>query len=128
MNAGQHMDAMIATKVMGHIVDRLPRHAGAHEGDTVVWEWTPGVVGDPAELRRYSTNIYFAWMVVEHLIAAGFRYPLVRYDGDRREGSPRWTAAVSSADGKEAWRGDADSAPLAICLAALKVVGVEVPA
>jgi len=66
----------------------------------------------------YSTNIAEAWKVMERFAVIA-RYPMVRYDGLRPEGSPAWTAVING------HRGDADTGPHAICLAALHSIKQE---
>ena len=69
-------------------------------------------------LPPYSTDIAAAWGLVERLIADGYDHPLIRYDTLRADDATKWTVAVS--DDREGWRGDAHTAPHAICLAFLK--------
>jgi hypothetical protein len=63
-------------------------------------------------IKRYSTDIKDAWSVVEK-----FEYFNIRYEG-------HWYCEVYK-DGKY-YFGDHDTAPMAICDAALRSVGVEI--
>jgi hypothetical protein len=130
MEAGRELDALVAEKVMGHIPMTVRQACGIsladREDDEVVIGIAPGVPPTYAylnDLPRYSTDIAAAWEVVARIIVLGFRHPLVRYDNDRPEGRERWTAAIIKPDGKGGARGDAFTAPHAICLAALNAVG-----
>jgi Phage ABA sandwich domain len=69
----------------------------------------------------FSTNIADAWRVVEKLIDEG-------YDINVYNHNKEFNVEINiEEDDKHLWfYGEADSAPLAICLAALEVVGVEV--
>ncbi len=63
----------------------------------------------------YSTDIAAAWQVVDKLHALSFYLEV---------GSAGWMARFANISATEA---SAATAPLAICLAALKAVGVTVP-
>lgn len=78
-------------------------------------------VGRPEDLRlveRYSSDIAAAWKVVEKLNADDWRLDLRSNDN--------WHDASFSKDGSLIMV-DSDTAPLAICLAALKAKGIETP-
>lgn len=66
------------------------------------------------KLPRYSTNIADAWQVVEKMKS---RLPTIDFDG------LEWNVSMFGDGGPEASH---ESAPMAICLAALKSKGVEV--
>lgn len=100
--------------------DRYALHVARHLGDAVAAE--VDAVRLPA--KPYSTNIAASWEVVEKMLADGWEvFVMVE---PRRE--PRNHASV------EAWHGnrmvceDGDTAPVAICLAALRAYGAEVTA
>lgn len=106
--AGRELDALVAEKVMGIAVNRF--------GEVI----QPGMgVGMP---RRYSTDIASAWGVVEKMQADGWFFKVE--DGALHT---CWYADfIISEPGrppKGPRRTQADTAPLAICLAALKAVG-----
>ena len=105
MKAGRELDALIAEKVMGF----RKHHAHGYLRNA------------PGEEPHYSTNIADAWEVVERLVSTpgpnGDHHSVqVDYSGD----------AVVVIDENEDWQVSAiaDTAPLAICLAALKAKGV----
>ena len=102
MKPGRELDALVAEKVMGFTPAVGP--SGTRYG----------FVGG-SHLPAYSTDIAAAWRLMDHF-KGDEQHPMVRYDGKRPEGKPRWTAVVRTC------RGDADTAPHAICLAALKAV------
>ena len=130
MEAGRELDALIAEKVMGWSsqADGLYWDAGNHrtrlvlgsiiakKRDEMGLENAQGFVFAP------STNITDAWEVVERLVSTpgpnGDHHSVqVDYSGD----------AVVVIDENEDWQVSAiaDTAPLAICLAALKAVSQE---
>ena len=103
MQPGRELDALIAEKVMGQNT----------RGLSGCGSWGCGCSSDPyPHLPKYSEDIAAAWRVVEKL--DGTYEPVIERHG------PGWTAWF---DSNQAW---ADTAPLAICLAALKAVGVQV--
>ena len=93
--AGRELDAEVAEKVMWADLDLTDYHIERAVPDC------------------YSTSIAAAWQVVEKMKLDS---PMVRYDAYRDDDRPRWTCAINGV------RGDANTAPLAICLAALKAV------
>lgn len=105
--AGRELDAMVAEKVMGW------RAVGGHKG----------VPSDPqctvhVEVPRYSTLISCAWEVVEKLQETSILEHLEQRDGDEGKYVVQFCAKPN-----EAWWHEhayADTAPLAICRAALK--------
>jgi hypothetical protein len=105
LEAGRELDALIAERVLGY--------PGAAIGG---WD-NPRTLPDGRILpnltpRPYSTEIRWAWVVVEKLRDLGFS---LRW----RAHNCRWYAYfVWGAD--DAADADADTAPLAICRAALK--------
>lgn len=114
--AGQHLDFLIATKVMG--LEAWPGVALAIKAPFVP-EWTKPA---PCIPPPYSTDIADAWKVVEHLRQAEY---LIDIDSLSQS---RWCCIIN---GPEKVMGatltnhhfvHAETAPLAICLAALEVV------
>jgi len=68
--------------------------------------------------KPYSTDIAAAWSVVEKCVSDGMVF-IVKGDGLRTgDFNPKWTVLCGNQE-----RTDADTAPLAICLAALKAAG-----
>ncbi len=80
-----------------------------HEG-----EYPTTVLTEVREFRRYSSELTIAWELVEHL-SHGLEPLLIRREGDG------WEGAFGNRDFISA-----PTAPLVICLAALRTRGVEV--
>jgi hypothetical protein len=122
MKAGRELDALIAEKVMGW--KGINSHA-AHLEVGQFYNRQDGVVivEHRNRLRMFepSTSIADAWLVAEKLNEKWGNWALIfrgtwavyEYPNDYGEYPPD---------------AEADTAPLAICLAALKAVGVDVPA
>ena len=105
----REIDAQVALKVMGWtgIVDILMDKRG----------FPPNGICPSTNLARvphYSTRIKSVWQVVQRINAGDFSLT--------KDGS-RWFATFVYDSGMSC---EADTAPMAIALAALKVVGVEV--
>ena len=132
MKAGRELDALIAEKVMG-----LTRHDESYVaegvGKVLRFVWRDGcgdcVYSGDMFLPHYSTNIADAWEVVEKLGRwRGFDFMLVMPDPEQTFHLHTYEAGWYEAtnDGPERRVvSDADTAPLAICLAALKAVSQE---
>ena len=121
MKAGRELDALIAEKVMGHKCscgrEDLNNRANPYgiKGFCLVHGSTDIVGGN------YSTNIADAWEVVEKLVSTPGP------NGDHHSVQVDYSGgAVVVIDENEDWQVSAiaDTAPLAICLAALKAKGV----
>lgn len=122
MVAGRELDALVAEKVMGW--------------DEVDGKWGyPRGTGLQQVIPAYSTRIQDAWMLVEHF--KGQQLP-VRMDWLCAATNPPKSEppalAISVVYGEWMWGVDlslaqatAKELPNAICLAALKAVGAEVP-
>ncbi len=93
LTAGPELDRIVAERVMG-LTD-------ASDDDYRAWQ--------------PSTNIAHAWEVVERLRPTGARLILTDY-------GPDWDAVFRRSDDTYECA-QADTAPLAICLAALRAVG-----
>lgn len=120
LEAGRDMDALVAHKIMGYYVDRWspdfseidywyrtepqPWYSGSHNEQTKI-------------VPHYSTDIAAAWQVVERLWSKHLYYFYLSYYE-----SINWVRIVGTAPA-EVWHGNAETAPLAICRAALKAVG-----
>lgn len=119
MKAGRELDERIAREVMGHRTSRYdgpiaPRYSPLYaDGYSPYRETLPN--GEARNLARYSSDIAAAWKVVEKLKSRGDIVTLTYglSEGARCEigyhNKPRVVYAVT--------------APLAICLSALKAVG-----
>lgn len=115
MNAGRELDALIAEKVMGLQVDALGyvvTQRGKVEG----------------ELPFYSTDIAAAWEVVERTgLQIEIQSPGAPCNGDEYENdSDNWRVECRLKSSDRSSFAEATTAPLAICLAALKAVGIHV--
>ena len=124
MKAGRELDALIAEKVMGLIAYKVQLVAPPPRVRTIDELQR---VGSP--LPHYSTDIAAAWEVVQKLGRwRGFDFMLVMPDPEQTFHLHTYEAGWYEAtnDGPERRVvGDADTAPLAICLAALKAVSQE---
>lgn len=112
MIAGRDLDILIAEKVFGHT---LPKH-----DDGTAWD--PDVAG----VSEYSTDIACAWEVVDKLQSR----PDSPRTGDFKLSTPgdiwiaEWSEWSDWFEGKGTifYQAEAETAPHAICLAALKAV------
>lgn len=100
MEAGRELDALIAEKVMGFPLEII---RGAPY---------------PECPRHYSTDIAAAWEVVEKDDGWGHDWRVKRWVSSSK---PYSCTAERTADGQNFYA-EAETAPLAICLAALKAV------
>lgn len=131
--AGHELDALVGEKVMGltrSVVERLARKAFLSNVQQYIGR---GCVGDETweddalpekqkfwrqiQIPQYSTDIAAAWKVVEHLTDAEYGVVLSNV-----RAADTWTCEIDRSE----WAGseveDGATAPLAICLAALKAV------
>jgi hypothetical protein len=131
----RELDALVAEKVMGwgwvrtmggdihneHIWLMPPEEARRYLPDfrlmkpPVEWreQWR-------RDLPHYSTDIAKAWLVVEKMREQAWRLDIGSYYQDHHG----WSACFDNYS--TYFRSDAPTAPRAICLAALKAVGVDV--
>lgn len=121
--AGWELDALVAEKVMGWhpLTSDVPPNA---------WSTPLGVISWATSSYRSfqpSVDIAAAWQVVEktgmHIFNRAFPY------GARDNSKERWHAAFGMCDdfGCAASCANAETAPLAICIAALRRVGAVPP-
>ena len=124
MKAGRELDALIAEKVMGW--------AATHEDELYIW-FNDGVPGPPkrfcSDIDYYRENPFFwspstqiadAWLVVEKLREMGAWISL-----GAKDGAFNWDfrgIIREEQDDERRFIAHAATAPLAICLAALKAV------
>ena len=119
MKAGRELDALVAEKVFGQKLFR---------GAVVYGNWSPqddGYDGYVCDVPRYSTDIAAAWKVVEQLeTGTDDDLPMLIH---LFQDCDRWKCCVHLQYDHilmaTAWE---DTAPLAICIAALKAKGVDV--
>ena len=131
----RELDALMAEKVMGC---HLTTHGAVHPHSTVPSLPVCGCPGGPHNdadernddcLASYSTDIVAAQTIISRLSPARFEFECgVSYEG-------AWAMFYDAEDdpsprprGEHALRGGAELLPRAICLAALRAVGAEVPA
>ena len=119
--AGRELDAEVAEKVMGIHVGKVLRSVNVRDLPKVNQEFQ--AIGIPACcVPNYSTSIADAWSVVERLTNAGWLIHLwIPYEMKltyRCEFTYDW---AGEEDHARSVCMSADTAPLAICLAALKV-------
>lgn len=139
LKAGRELDALIAERVMGYVWRRFdypPAGGGYKYGKP--WKWlstaTNGADVEGGEeryidnVRAYSTDIAAAWLVVEQMRkgvgAKQFQLDSIGF-GNSDEGE--WRCMFSrDVDGQLRLHiADADTAPLAICLAAVAALDTE---
>lgn len=115
MKAGRELDALVAEKLMGL---ELVRHGG-----NIFYKEQSKHHPIELLLPEYSSFIAQAWLVVEKMKRDGMLV-IIKADGLRiGDFSHGWTVLIDNHP-----RVDADTAPLAICKAALRTIGYEVPA
>lgn len=129
MEAGRELDALVAEKIMGwkwYTIDtfapdaflRHPEHVSSPD-----WYQTTDEYRHPQWVQsvwHYSTDISSAWLLAEKLRIA------VMPDENNGWIAARWSPDETYYD-IAACESHANTAPLAICLAALKAVGVAIP-
>ena len=125
MEAGRALDVLIAEKVMGMALpDWTPTHgevSSSHSSSLRsrwhLWPWEIRYWGTEKpiqwEPRRYSSDIAEAWRVLEKL--KGGSFPMVSVNC----GEPGWWVVLYPATGSFTETDYHETAPLAICLAAL---------
>lgn len=111
--AGRELDALIAASVFGR-PHRKPTHGTCCTCQTCGWD------KDNCECG-YSDDITKAWEVVEKLNARG-EWVTVGLNAAHRA-----QCFISTSGERENVDVEAETAPLAICLAALRAVGAEPP-
>lgn len=119
----REVDALIARHVFGLDVQR-DQYTSAPIWEPRVksrddpWEYYLGKSND--KVARYTSDIAAAWRVVEHFPPLHFRLE------QRGTVGTNWWARLYAAD-SERGHAEAPTAPLAICLAALRAKGIAPP-
>lgn len=133
MKAGRELDRLVAEKVMNLIAcDKWERHYGgwgmAISGAGDVWvsgcKHPSGSCYPVDAPAPYSTDITAAWQLIEKHP----HYVSLTHSNDHGY-TGRWNDHMTwrcRFYAPEKFEAEADTAPLAICLAALKAIGVEV--
>jgi hypothetical protein len=106
----REIDALIAEHVMGHSYG---------VGTAVAGIWYPRPDGS---IEPYSTDIAAAWQVVEKVKDTLTGFGMVWHPEKQK-----WHVMYNYVDFNKPYFSEADTAPMAICLAALDAAGVEVP-
>lgn len=114
--AGRELDALIDARLFGHSHGKELGH---------VYRLSPAADPRLWGVPHYSTDLAAAWLVVEKVAArnADTIVSVTRNsrDGERMGGEDKYFCTIEDvSDGIEEWEASADTAPLAICLAALK--------
>lgn len=123
LHPGREMDALVAEKVMGwkwRGSSHSPATLLPSEWDGVAW----GSATPTGFVRPYSTNIEAAWEVFEKLIAIRPDLDLGKrhVEADDGESYPYlWAVIRRDAWSAEEYVGWGETAPEAICRAALKI-------
>lgn len=123
MKPGRELDALVAEKVMGLKRSYRKGETIALSAGTTTWiegDLAVEITGYP----RYSTDISAAWGVVEAKDAR-----LLLFQMSRVKEHPIWKAEFVVTNlfrSDDRFTAEASTAPHAICLAALKAVGVEI--
>ncbi len=119
---GRDLDSIVAGKVMGWTDVRkqsIANAMGQHVMDDYVGLPVPGAP-QLVLVPRYSTMIQEAWKVADHLRSRSQFVAVI--SGTGPQGVQPWICKINRDGGFLEER--ADTAPIAICLAALKAVGV----
>lgn len=132
MTAGRELDALVAEKVMGMTFELVGVPLGVpsdmqyskelaitQDGKLEMIQYIPGGMGiNP--VPRFSTDIAAAWLVVDRIMAQFTQWqPYFQL----RTCGTFYTAVFDSDEMNNPVTEDGDTAPLAICLAALKATG-----
>lgn len=120
--AGRELDALVAEKVLGWVQVRKQSIANAF-GQHVMDDYVglPTALAPQAQLiPRYSLLIQEAWKVADHLRERSQFVAVI--SGLGPQGVQPWICKINRDGGFLEER--AETAPLAICLAALKAVGI----
>lgn len=120
MNAGRELDALVAEKVMGWRYN----HCDGVQCPTCGYD---GLYGSGKDYPGYSTDIAAAWTVVKSVTSftQSLRADVKIENLAMSSCHPgHWSVTFSYIRGGRV-TGLADTAPLAICLAALKAVGAK---
>ena len=125
MKPGRELDILVAEKVMGFKIKRK----------TIDCEYLVEHSQGSARLPDYSTDIAAAWEVMEKLKLVGLEIGYDRYRNKwfctNLAEDFRYAFDLSESDFKDLMNDDliailSDTAPHAICLAAIKIVGVKI--
>jgi hypothetical protein len=123
MKAGRELDALIAVHIMGY---EKTYHDCGLMGTRLI-EQAGKTYAIPEMIPEYSTNIADAWLVVEKMIELGWQYEVQGWGKQHGHHSTFITWVPHNGGMKQIiHHEEAETAPLAICLAALKACGVSI--
>lgn len=137
MKAGRELDALIAKEVMGlqnvgiNLIQTDNFYRG-HWEELLCYSPEPDTVGYQEEVPHYSTDMNDAWKVVEYIrnnIDPLNRMwkPNISHEGEHFMWRCEFKLENDNAgDDTTYYCANAETAPLAICLAAIKTVVVEI--
>jgi hypothetical protein len=117
MNPGPELDALVAEKVMGWTIDKLHGFTVVINPEMKKNDWIAFLNGF-SPYPAYSTDIAAAWSVVKK-----FDYLYLFRSPEINDGM--YECKLTMADERK-YYALSESAPHAICLAALRAVGVEI--
>jgi len=125
----REIDRLVAEKVMGWRLKSFPGEGGGFsawlndDGKIIKYENNCTLHAQPYDFWKPTTNIADAWKVVEKLQKDGWHIELYNEN-------EKWCFDLTKYNEfmfvDRFYRASAEDASLAICLAALKAVGVEV--
>lgn len=112
--SAREIDKLIAEKVMCYTIESTGPHLYVRGTDRFV-----------QPLVAYSTDIAAAWQVIEKM-DKGFAFSLYSPDTYLEDEERKWEARFISRANRIVYYKEASTALIAICLAALEAVGVEI--
>lgn len=121
MEPGRELDALVAEKVMGLEITKIANgHMWFRDGVTL-----------RSPIPHYSTDIAAAWLVVEKMSSDGWIHEITEHINDSQIKCAMFANRSGHYESYErSWDDEqwavSGTAPHAICLAALKAVGIEV--
>jgi len=126
MKPGRELDALVAERVMGWTREPKGWLSPPMGDPRMMWAATWDEAGRPGYLPSYSTDIAAVWEVVEQMGTKEILGVLTL--GAPCDDNPKWRAIftkkwVANLDAYPDGIEHGDSAPHAICLAALKATG-----
>ena len=126
MKPGRELDALIAEKVMGIDLSEVPPPEAGSILPHEYWKQFHKGVGSPRMIPKpYSTSIEAAWLVVDSFAKEDEISISHMYKAHKDESTTNYWECFIETDGEKRLIAEAQTAPHAICLAALKAVGYE---
>lgn len=132
MNAGRELDALVAEKVMGWHSKQVPLSMFQPHVMVDLWYTAENELISSTDLinqsvkagvlPHFTTNISDAWRIVEHMRQNKYHIAT----DDRHEQDAPWWCEFATEEYTIGSQATAETFPLAICLAALRAVGVSI--